>query len=69
MLDNCIDKAWQWLANSVFPERLIYWCFVRGAAIATQQEYSATPPSELDIMTAMQRIDSKTPSQRGDRNE
>ncbi len=54
-----LDKLWQWLANNILPTRLIYWAFIRGAGIVTSQEYSNTDPSELDIMTAMERLETK----------
>lgn len=58
-LNQYVDRFWQYLANRVFPKRLIYWCFIRGAVIATTQEYADTSPSELDIMTAAGRLDGK----------
>lgn len=59
-LNFWIDKLWQWLANNVLPTRLIYWAFIRGAAIATTEEYSDTVVSDLDVITALQRLDFKT---------
>jgi hypothetical protein len=52
-----LDKFWQWLANNIVSRRLIYWVFIRGAAIATTGQYRDTNPSELDVMIAIQRLD------------
>lgn len=59
MKEVLLDSFYQWLANRVLPKRLIYWVFIKGAAIATSQEYSNTHPAELDVMTAMQRLDTQ----------
>ncbi len=50
------DGFYLWLAYRL-PHRLMFWAFIRGCSIATTGEYGNTVPSDLDIMTALKRID------------
>jgi len=53
------EKFYIWFAW-MLPKPLLYWCFIRGCAIATTNEYASTVPDQLDLMTALKRVGIET---------
>ncbi len=48
------QRLWVWLAWRL-PRPLIYWCSVRLITAATVGRYGDTNPTELDVVTALER--------------
>lgn len=54
-----LRRDWKMNVAWMMPRWLVYWCFVRMAAHATQGPWSSDHPDSVSVIDAMNRWDGK----------